>query len=67
MVNLLQDDAIYFCANLRCLKPESRKEYLKGILISIPTEVLVHINKCLLDIFMKRLPESKKCSSVFLS
>lgn len=67
MVSLLQDDAIYSFANLRCLKPELHKEYKKGILISAPTEVLVHINKCLSDVFMKRLPGFQKCSSVLLS
>lgn len=52
--------------NLRCLKPELCKEYLKEILISTPTEVLVHINKCLSVIFVKKLPGVQKCSSVLL-
>lgn len=67
MVSLVQDDAIYFCANLRCLKPELDKEYLKGKLISMPTEMLVHINKSLSYVFMKSLPGFHKCSSVFLN
>lgn len=42
MVSLLQDDAIYICANLGCLKPKLYKEKVKEILISTLTEVLVH-------------------------
>lgn len=64
MVSLLQDDAIYFCANLGCLKLELRKEKVKRMLLSILTEVLVHSYKCLSDIFMKRVPGLQKSLSV---
>lgn len=67
MVSLLQDDAVYFCANPRCLKPELCKESLKGVLISMLTEVLVCSYECLSDIFMKIAPGLQKCSSVLLN
>lgn len=34
MVSLLQGDTVYFCANLRCIKPQMCKETLKDALVS---------------------------------
>lgn len=67
MVSVLQDDAIYSCANPRCLKPEFLKENVKGLWISTLTQVLVCNYKCFSDIFMKRVPGLQKCSSVLLN